>query len=183
MTRRDSKDKCNEHSERERQIVLFISTTPHLNAIDLARDRTRNLGHRRSGLSANDDSGYNCSANDKSALYRYKTASIDYSRICNRRELAKSHGGWKPILSQKQEDRDITYALFCSVLCIMEQVLFDEILILSVEENPHVYDERIRRIFASYKDNDVSFNALRGATIRLGTRLVRFFYIDKRFHL
>ncbi|KAJ4442527.1 hypothetical protein ANN_04114 [Periplaneta americana] len=48
-----------------------------------------------SGLSANDDSGYNCSANDRSAFYRYKTASIDYSRICNRRELAKSHGGWK----------------------------------------------------------------------------------------
>ncbi|KAJ4434788.1 hypothetical protein ANN_23359 [Periplaneta americana] len=47
-----------------------------------------------------------------------------------------------------QEDRDITYALFCSVLCIMEQVLFDEILILSVEENPHVYDKRR----SSYKD-------------------------------
>ncbi|KAJ4427538.1 hypothetical protein ANN_25186 [Periplaneta americana] len=29
----------------------------------------------RSGLSANDDSGYNCSANDRSAFYRYKTAS------------------------------------------------------------------------------------------------------------
>ncbi|KAJ4427517.1 hypothetical protein ANN_25165 [Periplaneta americana] len=43
----------------------------------------------RSGLSANDDSGYNSSANDKSALYRYKTASIDYSRICNRKRISE----------------------------------------------------------------------------------------------
>ncbi|KAJ4444204.1 hypothetical protein ANN_05994 [Periplaneta americana] len=49
-----------------------------------------------------------------------------------------------------KEDRDITYGLFCSVLCIMEQVSFDEILILSVEENPHVYDKRR----ASYKDEN-----------------------------
>ncbi|KAJ4436824.1 hypothetical protein ANN_16956 [Periplaneta americana] len=53
-----------------------------------------------------------------------------------------------------QEDRDITYASFCSVLCIMEQVLFDEILILSVEENPHVYDKRR----ASYKDEKMKEN-------------------------
>ncbi|KAJ4450622.1 hypothetical protein ANN_02050 [Periplaneta americana] len=57
------------------------------------------------------------------------------------------------VVSQ-QEDRDITYALFCSVLCIMEQVLFDEILILSVEENPHVYDNRR----ASYKDEKMEEN-------------------------
>ncbi|KAJ4431875.1 hypothetical protein ANN_20481 [Periplaneta americana] len=50
------------------------------------------------------------------------------------------------LIERWQEDRDITYALFCSVLCIMEQVLFDEILILSVEENPHVYDKRRARI-------------------------------------
>ncbi|KAJ4448459.1 hypothetical protein ANN_10475 [Periplaneta americana] len=43
----------------------------------------------RSGLSANDDSGYNCSANDRSAFYRYKTASIDYSRICNRKRISE----------------------------------------------------------------------------------------------
>ncbi|KAJ4427659.1 hypothetical protein ANN_25307 [Periplaneta americana] len=30
-----------------------------------------------------------CSANDKSALYRYKTASIDYSRICNRKTISE----------------------------------------------------------------------------------------------
>ncbi|KAJ4447608.1 hypothetical protein ANN_09615 [Periplaneta americana] len=48
-----------------------------------------------SGLSANDDSGYNCSANDRSPFYRYKTASIDYSRICNRKRISENHGGWK----------------------------------------------------------------------------------------
>ncbi|KAJ4450222.1 hypothetical protein ANN_01629 [Periplaneta americana] len=42
-----------------------------------------------SGVSANDDSGYNCSANDRSAFYRYKTASIDYSRICNRKRISE----------------------------------------------------------------------------------------------
>ncbi|KAJ4426373.1 hypothetical protein ANN_27187 [Periplaneta americana] len=42
-----------------------------------------------SGLSANDDSGYNYSANDRSAFYRYKTASIDYSRICNRKRISE----------------------------------------------------------------------------------------------
>ncbi|KAJ4427470.1 hypothetical protein ANN_25118 [Periplaneta americana] len=36
----------------------------------------------------------------------------------------------------------------------MEQVLFDEILILSVEENPHVYDKRR----ASYKDEKMKEN-------------------------
>ncbi|KAJ4444699.1 hypothetical protein ANN_06496 [Periplaneta americana] len=100
MTSRDSKDKCNENSERERQLVLFISSanhsllpyylnnrspllrhvdisqqsasrvcgvqnrrfkhssndaleadvSTHLNAIDLGRDRIRNLGHRRAAL-------------------------------------------------------------------------------------------------------------------------------------
>ncbi|KAJ4427670.1 hypothetical protein ANN_25319 [Periplaneta americana] len=39
--------------------------------------------------SANDNSAYRCSANDKSALYRYKTASIDYSRICNRKRISE----------------------------------------------------------------------------------------------
>ncbi|KAJ4426479.1 hypothetical protein ANN_27293 [Periplaneta americana] len=43
----------------------------------------------RSGLSANDDSGYNCSVNDRSAFYRYKTASIDYSQICNRKRISE----------------------------------------------------------------------------------------------
>ncbi|KAJ4439584.1 hypothetical protein ANN_07711 [Periplaneta americana] len=57
-------------------------------------------------------------------------------------------------VTPQQEDRDITYALFCSVLCIMEQVLFDEILILSVEENPHVYDKRR----ASHKDEKMKEN-------------------------
>ncbi|KAJ4442210.1 hypothetical protein ANN_12076 [Periplaneta americana] len=47
------------------------------------------LDGNRSGLSANDDSGYNCSANDRSAFYRYKTASIDYSRICNRKRISE----------------------------------------------------------------------------------------------
>ncbi|KAJ4428083.1 hypothetical protein ANN_24097 [Periplaneta americana] len=40
-------------------------------------------------FSANDNSAYRCSANDKSALYRYKTASIDYSRICNRKRISE----------------------------------------------------------------------------------------------
>ncbi|KAJ4438971.1 hypothetical protein ANN_14925 [Periplaneta americana] len=42
--------------------------------------------------SANDKSAlyrYKTSANDKSALYRYKTASIDYSRICNRKRISE----------------------------------------------------------------------------------------------
>ncbi|KAJ4449960.1 hypothetical protein ANN_01367 [Periplaneta americana] len=42
--------------------------------------------------SANDKSTlyrYKTSANDKSALYRYKTASIDYSRICNRKRICE----------------------------------------------------------------------------------------------
>ncbi|KAJ4432488.1 hypothetical protein ANN_21107 [Periplaneta americana] len=56
--------------------------------------------------------------------------------------------------TKTQEDRDITYALLCSVLCIVEQVLFDEILILSVEENPHVYDKRR----TSYKDEKMKEN-------------------------
>ncbi|KAJ4427702.1 hypothetical protein ANN_25354 [Periplaneta americana] len=64
-----------------------------------------------------------------------------------------------------QEDRDITYALFCSVLCIMEQVLFDEILILSVEENPHVYDKRR----ASYKDEKTKENTWLSIAASLNT--------------
>ncbi|KAJ4434228.1 hypothetical protein ANN_22776 [Periplaneta americana] len=64
-----------------------------------------------------------------------------------------------------EEDRDITYALFCSVLCIMEQVLFDEILILSVEENPHVYDKRR----ASYKDEKMKENTLLSVAASLNT--------------
>ncbi|KAJ4431444.1 hypothetical protein ANN_20042 [Periplaneta americana] len=64
-----------------------------------------------------------------------------------------------------QEDRDITYALFCSVLCIMEQVLFDEILILSVEENPHVYDKRR----ASYKDEKMKENTWLSIAASLNT--------------
>ena len=36
----------------------------------------------------------------------------------------------------------------------MEQVLFDEILILSDEKNPHVYDKRR----ASYKDEKMKEN-------------------------
>ncbi|KAJ4452286.1 hypothetical protein ANN_03805 [Periplaneta americana] len=63
------------------------------------------------------------------------------------------------------EDRDITYALFCSVLCIMEQVLFDEILILSVEENPHVYDKRR----ASYKDEKMKENTWLSIAASLNT--------------
>ncbi|KAJ4428073.1 hypothetical protein ANN_24087 [Periplaneta americana] len=41
------------------------------------------------GSSANDNSAYMYSANDKSALYRYKTASIDYSLICNRKRISE----------------------------------------------------------------------------------------------
>ncbi|KAJ4430211.1 hypothetical protein ANN_22422 [Periplaneta americana] len=65
----------------------------------------------------------------------------------------------------EQEDRDITYALFCSVLCIMEQVLFDEILIFSVEENPHVYDKRR----ASYKDEKMKENTWLSIAASLNT--------------
>ncbi|KAJ4444457.1 hypothetical protein ANN_06249 [Periplaneta americana] len=65
----------------------------------------------------------------------------------------------------QQEDRDITYALFCSVLCIMEQVLFDEILILSVEENPQVYDKRR----ASYKDEKMKANTWLSIAASLNT--------------
>ncbi|KAJ4426726.1 hypothetical protein ANN_26525 [Periplaneta americana] len=32
---------------------------------------------------------YKTSANDKSALYRYRTASIDYSRMCNRKRISE----------------------------------------------------------------------------------------------
>ncbi|KAJ4452304.1 hypothetical protein ANN_03824 [Periplaneta americana] len=67
----------------------------------------------------------------------------------------------------EQEDRDITYALFCFVLCIMEQVLFDEILILSVEENPHVYDKRR----ASYKDEKMKENMWLSIAASLNTDL------------
>ncbi|KAJ4451061.1 hypothetical protein ANN_02498 [Periplaneta americana] len=51
-----------------------------------------NVGNRKrieARSSANDNSAYMCSANDKSALYRYKTASIDYSRICNRKRISE----------------------------------------------------------------------------------------------
>ncbi|KAJ4425884.1 hypothetical protein ANN_27510 [Periplaneta americana] len=68
----------------------------------------------------------------------------------------------------QQEDRDITYALFCSVLCSMEQVLFDEILILHVEENPHVYDKRR----ASYKDEKMKENTWLSIAASLNTDLV-----------
>ncbi|KAJ4427931.1 hypothetical protein ANN_23941 [Periplaneta americana] len=64
-----------------------------------------------------------------------------------------------------QEDRDITYALFCSVPCIMEQVLFDEILILSVEENPHVYDKQRD----SYKDEKMKENTWLSIAASLNT--------------
>ncbi|KAJ4426782.1 hypothetical protein ANN_26581 [Periplaneta americana] len=43
----------------------------------------------QSDLSANDNSAYRRSANNESALYRYKTASIDYSRICNRKRISE----------------------------------------------------------------------------------------------
>ncbi|KAJ4432617.1 hypothetical protein ANN_21240 [Periplaneta americana] len=54
----------------------------HLGSVNLERGR----------CSANDKSAlyrYKTSANDKSALYRYKTASIDYSRICNRKRISE----------------------------------------------------------------------------------------------
>ncbi|KAJ4427974.1 hypothetical protein ANN_23987 [Periplaneta americana] len=66
-----------------------------------------------------------------------------------------------------QEDRDITYALFCSVLCIMEQILFDEIIILSVEENLHVYDKQR----ASYKDEKMKENTWLSIAASLNTDL------------
>ncbi|KAJ4446905.1 hypothetical protein ANN_13606 [Periplaneta americana] len=71
--------------------------------------------------------------------------------------------------SLRQEDRDITYALFCSVLCIMEQVFFFfyEILILSDEENPHVYDKRR----ASYKDEKMKENTWLSIAASLNTDL------------
>ncbi|KAJ4435508.1 hypothetical protein ANN_18124 [Periplaneta americana] len=56
-----------------------ISETPRVLEIQYCRRRS----------SANDNSAYMCSANDKSALYRYKTASIDYSRICNRKRISE----------------------------------------------------------------------------------------------
>ncbi|KAJ4432036.1 hypothetical protein ANN_20650 [Periplaneta americana] len=65
----------------------------------------------------------------------------------------------------EQENCDITYALFCSVLCIMEQVSFDEVLILSVEENPHVYDKRR----ASYKDEKMKENTWLSIAASLNT--------------
>ncbi|KAJ4447377.1 hypothetical protein ANN_09383 [Periplaneta americana] len=68
-------------------------------------------------------------------------------------------------VTPQQEDRDITYALFCSVLCIMEQVLFDEILILIVEENPDVYDKRR----ASYKDEKMKENTWLSIAASLNT--------------
>ncbi|KAJ4448462.1 hypothetical protein ANN_10478 [Periplaneta americana] len=72
--------------------------------------------------------------------------------------LAQDRDQWRAYvraaMNLRQEDRDITYALFCSVLCIMELVLFDEILILSVEENPHVYDKQR----ASYEDEKMKEN-------------------------
>ncbi|KAJ4435335.1 hypothetical protein ANN_17946 [Periplaneta americana] len=67
--------------------------------------------------------------------------------------------------TKTQEDRDITYALFCSVLCIMEQVVFDEIQIFSVEENPHVYDKRR----ASYKDDKMKENTWFSISASLNT--------------
>ncbi|KAJ4429877.1 hypothetical protein ANN_22081 [Periplaneta americana] len=57
-------------------------------ALHLFVNRVSGKMHR-SSLSANDDSGYNCSANDRSAFCRYKTASIDYSRICNRKRISE----------------------------------------------------------------------------------------------
>ncbi|KAJ4448872.1 hypothetical protein ANN_00263 [Periplaneta americana] len=75
--------------------------------------------------------------------------------------LAQDRDRWRAY----QEDRDMTYALFCSVLCIMEQVLFDEILILSVEENPHVYDKRR----GSYKDEKMKENTWLSIAASLNT--------------
>ncbi|KAJ4447101.1 hypothetical protein ANN_09101 [Periplaneta americana] len=61
----------------------------------------------------------------------------------------------------EQEDRDITYALFCSVLCIMEQVLFDEILILKSS----LYDKRR----SSYKDEKMEENTWLSIAASLNT--------------
>ncbi|KAJ4439923.1 hypothetical protein ANN_08053 [Periplaneta americana] len=47
----------------------------------------------------------------------------------------------------------------------MEQVLFDEILILSVEENPHVYDKRR----ASYEDEKMKENTWLSIAVSLNT--------------
>ena len=47
----------------------------------------------------------------------------------------------------------------------MEQVLFDEILILSVEEKPHVYDKRR----ASYKDEKMKENTWLSIAASLNT--------------
>ena len=47
----------------------------------------------------------------------------------------------------------------------MKQVLFDEILILSVEENPHVYDKRR----ASYKDEKMKENTWLSIAASLNT--------------
>ncbi|KAJ4448523.1 hypothetical protein ANN_10541 [Periplaneta americana] len=83
--------------------------------------------------------------------------------------LAQDRDQWRAYvraaMNLRQEDRDITYALFCSVLCIVEQVLFDEILILSVEENPHVYDKRR----ASYKDEKMKENTWLSIAASLNT--------------
>ncbi|KAJ4452128.1 hypothetical protein ANN_03646 [Periplaneta americana] len=54
----------------------------------MSRNEKQICGHDttelyRSGLSANDDSGYDCSANDKSAFYRYKTARYLNQNISN----------------------------------------------------------------------------------------------------
>ncbi|KAJ4433735.1 hypothetical protein ANN_16046 [Periplaneta americana] len=76
-------------------------------------------------------------------------------------------------LPDSQEDRDITCALFCSVLYIMEQVLFDEILILSVEENPRVYDKR--RV--SYKDEKMKENTWLSITASLNTDRYECFFV------
>ncbi|KAJ4434669.1 hypothetical protein ANN_23237 [Periplaneta americana] len=78
----------------------------------------------------------------------------------------KTEAHWTSSTRDRQpEDRDITYALFCSVLCIMEQVLFDEILILSVEENPHAYDKRR----TSYKDEKMKENTWLSIAASLNT--------------
>ncbi|KAJ4448279.1 hypothetical protein ANN_10293 [Periplaneta americana] len=56
---------------------LYTNRWTHILTTWDPRIGKRNAGRHktRSGLSANDDSGYNCSANDRSAFYRYKTAS------------------------------------------------------------------------------------------------------------
>ncbi|KAJ4446735.1 hypothetical protein ANN_13432 [Periplaneta americana] len=45
--------------------------------------------------SANDNSAYRCSANNKSALHRYKPQVSTILGYAIERELVKSHGGWK----------------------------------------------------------------------------------------